>query len=131
MRADPPLGNALDPQLIALQALGWVLQDEQRAQRLLDLTGLDPSSLRERAGDATMLAALARQKDHADPALHRDWIAPLVRDYYDPMYAYQQRQRAGRIVFQGDRQAVLDYLRASASTAGTAGAAAAAGGRAV
>jgi len=74
-----------------------------------------------------MLAALARQKDHADPALHRDWIALLVRDYYDPMYAYQQRQRAGRIVFQGDRQAVLDYLRASASTAGTAGAA---GGRA-
>ena len=86
---------------------------------------------RHRALRATMLAALARQKDHADPALHRGWIAPLVRDYYDPMYAYQQRQRAGRIVFQGDRRAVLEYLRASASTAGTVGAAGAAGGRAV
>ena len=84
---------------------------------------------RHRALRATMLAALAWQKDHADPALHRGWIAQLVRDYYDPMYAYQQRQRAGRIVFQGDRRAVLDYLRASASTAGTAGAAASAGGR--
>lgn len=69
MRADPPLGNALDPQLIALQALGWVLQDEQRAQRLLDLTGLDPSSLRERAGDATMLAALLSFLESHEPDL--------------------------------------------------------------
>jgi len=76
---------------------------------------------RHRVLRATMVAALARQKDHADFALHRDWIAALVRDYYDPMYAYQRRQRADRIVFQGDRQAVLDYLRASAFTAGAAG----------
>ncbi|CAN7270196.1 tRNA 2-selenouridine(34) synthase MnmH [Acidovorax sp. LjRoot74] len=75
---------------------------------------------RHRALRVTMLAALARQREHADPTLHRGWIAPLVRDYYDPMYVYQQRQRAGRIVFQGDRQAVLDYLRASVRTAGAA-----------
>ena len=86
---------------------------------------------RHRALRAAMLAALARQKDYADPALHRGWIAQLVRDYYDPMYAYQQRQRAGRIVFQGDRQAVLEYLGASASTGGTVGAAGAAGWGAV
>lgn len=69
---------------------------------------------RHRALRSTMLAALARQKDHGDHALHRDWIVALVRDYYDPMYAYQRRLRADRIVFQGDRCAVLEYLLMSA-----------------
>lgn len=39
-----------------MQALGWVLEDERRAQRFLDLTGLTPDTLR---------AALA------EPATHR------------------------------------------------------------
>lgn len=37
---------------LALQALGWVLEDERRAQRFLDLTGLTPDTLR--AGIASM-----------------------------------------------------------------------------
>lgn len=67
---------------------------------------------RHRALRATMQAALARQRSHTDFALHQDWIAALMRHYYDPMYAYQRHNRADRIVFQGDRRAVLDYLRA-------------------
>ncbi len=35
-----------DPQALALAALGWVLSDGARAQRLLDLTGLTPEGLR-------------------------------------------------------------------------------------
>lgn len=31
---------------MALAAIGWLLQDEDRASRYLDLTGLDPDSLR-------------------------------------------------------------------------------------
>jgi len=31
---------------VALSALGWVLSDTARAQRFLDLTGLDPDGLR-------------------------------------------------------------------------------------
>lgn len=41
---------------VALQALAWVLADQNRAQRFLDLTGLTPDSLR---------AAIAQ------PATHR------------------------------------------------------------
>lgn len=33
--------------MLALQALGWVLADDRRAARLLDLTGLTPEHLRE------------------------------------------------------------------------------------
>ena len=40
----------VDPAGVALQALAWLLQDERRAQRFLDLTGLTPDILRERIG---------------------------------------------------------------------------------
>lgn len=47
-----------DAQILALQALGWVLQDEDRAQRLLALTGLDPRQLRSGLEDSAMLSSL-------------------------------------------------------------------------
>lgn len=54
---DPP-SPAKDPQALALGALGWVLGDEHRAQRLLALTGLTPDALREGLGDPAMLVAV-------------------------------------------------------------------------
>jgi hypothetical protein len=39
---------------ISLAALGWVLADDARARRLLDLTGLDPAGLRARIGDPAL-----------------------------------------------------------------------------
>lgn len=47
-----------DPEILALQALGWVLQHEERAQRLLALTGLDPRDLRSGLEDPAMLSSL-------------------------------------------------------------------------
>ena len=47
-----------DAEILALQAFGWVLQDEDRAQRLLALTGLDPRELRSGLEDPAMLASL-------------------------------------------------------------------------
>lgn len=43
---------------LALAALGWIVTDMTRANRLLDLTGLTPVDLRARAGDADVLAAV-------------------------------------------------------------------------
>ena len=43
---------SVDPAALALQALAWVLADERRAQRLLDLTGLTPELLRNRLDSA-------------------------------------------------------------------------------
>jgi hypothetical protein len=42
----------VDPSALALTALAWVLADERRAQRFLDLTGLAPDDLRARIGTA-------------------------------------------------------------------------------
>lgn len=55
--------------------------------------------------------ALQRQREHGDVAAHRGWIAGLLRHYYDPMYDYQRQAREARVVFRGDRAAVMDFLR--------------------
>lgn len=39
-------GQSPGAEVLALTALGWILEEEQRAQRLLSLTGLDPDALR-------------------------------------------------------------------------------------
>ena len=46
-----------DAEALALAALAATLTDERRAQRFLDLTGLDADELRARVGDRAVLAA--------------------------------------------------------------------------
>ena len=58
-----------NPQALALQALVWTLGDPSRASRLLDLTGLDPSELRVRAGDPSLLAATLGFLESHEPDL--------------------------------------------------------------
>jgi hypothetical protein len=53
----------------ALRALAWTIGDPQRAQRLLALTGLAPSDLRERLDDPATLAALLRFLEAYEPDL--------------------------------------------------------------
>ena len=91
------------------------------AARLLDSLGKLAKRLggdRYQALRGSMQAALAQQRSRGDLSLHRDWIAALMRDYYDPMYAYQRQSRADRIVFQGDHRAVLDFLRSQSAPRG-------------
>lgn len=60
---------------------------------------------------AIMVDALGAQQRSGAVAFHRDWIAGLLREYYDPMYAYQRDSKSERIVFAGDEAAVVAYLR--------------------
>ena len=43
---------------LALHALGWIVSDEPRAERLLGMTGLDPDGLRTSLGDRATFAAI-------------------------------------------------------------------------
>ncbi|UYY60189.1 DUF3572 family protein [Sphingomonas sp. S2-65] len=54
---------------LALQALVWTLGDSQRANRLLDLTGLTPEELRARIGDPALLAAAIGFLESYEPDL--------------------------------------------------------------
>ena len=60
---------------------------------------------------AIMQDALAEQQGSGAVDLHRGWIEGLLREYYDPMYAYQRESKASRIEFAGEHDAVLAYLR--------------------
>ena len=54
---------------IALSALVWTLSDDDRAMRLLALTGLTPDDLRARAGEPGMLAATLCFLENHEPDL--------------------------------------------------------------
>lgn len=55
--------------VVALSALGWTLSDPARADRLLALTGLSPSHLRQGVENATLLAALLQFLESHEPDL--------------------------------------------------------------
>ena len=40
-----------DPEALALDALAWIMEDDKRAVRFLDLTGLTPDGLRAGLAD--------------------------------------------------------------------------------
>ncbi|MFB1010205.1 MAG: tRNA 2-selenouridine(34) synthase MnmH [Thiopseudomonas sp.] len=55
-------------------------------------------------------AALDEQLSSGRTDGHRAWIERLLRDYYDPMYHYQQSKVRERVVFRGDRAAIGECL---------------------
>lgn len=70
------------------------------------LGGVRHQQLRE-----LLMEALQQQRQNDDASYHRLWIEVLLRDYYDPMYAYMLQQRSGPILFQGSREQVQQWLQ--------------------
>ena len=58
-----------DADALALAALGWILADGARAQRLLALTGLSPEDLRERLDEPALLASILGFLEAYEPDL--------------------------------------------------------------
>jgi len=88
----------------------------RHAARLLD----DLSRIRKRLGfrrcgliSEQMAEAFAEQQRSGQLSGHRQWIAALLEQYYDPMYEYQLSQRAGAQLFRGDRDAVVAWAMES------------------
>lgn len=74
--------------------------------------------VRHRELTALLEDALGIQAATGDPAAHRHWITALLADYYDPMYDYQLRAKADRIIFRGEPAAVMDFLDRQLGRAG-------------
>ena len=55
--------------MLALEALGWALTDEKRAERLLSLTGLTPERLRHGLDDRSVQAAVLEFLANHEPDL--------------------------------------------------------------
>jgi hypothetical protein len=58
-----------DASALALRALAWTLGDENRAQRLLSLTGLTADHLRAAIGEPPVLAAVVKFLEAYEPDL--------------------------------------------------------------
>lgn len=81
-----------DDETLALGALGWALGEDQRAGRLLALTGLTPEALRERIGEPAFLAAVLRFLESHEP----DLIACASDMGVDPAALVAARRRLER-----------------------------------
>ena len=75
--ANPP-DRATRAATLALAALGWVLEDGERADRYLDLTGMDPDTLRAGLGDPQVLASTLDFLANHEPDLIRSAEALAV-----------------------------------------------------
>jgi len=51
------------------------------------------------------------QEKTGNTSEHKNWIEMLLREYYDPMYDYQIQKSEISIVFEGNYEEVLAYLR--------------------
>ncbi|HVF94976.1 MAG TPA: DUF3572 domain-containing protein [Sphingomonas sp.] len=61
--------NDDNAEAVALRALVWTLAEDDRAMRLLSITGLDPQDLRARAGEPAVLAAVLGFLENYEPDL--------------------------------------------------------------
>jgi len=57
-------------------------------------------------------SALIEQRRTGSTEAHYAWLAPLLNDYYDPMYRYQLEKKADKIVYRGTFNNVAAWLAA-------------------
>jgi hypothetical protein len=58
-----------DASALALNALGWILSDDKKAERMLDLTGWTPDGLRNAITSQSAQAAILRFLESYEPDL--------------------------------------------------------------
>jgi tRNA 2-selenouridine synthase len=83
------------------------------SNRLLEsLQSLQKKLGGERHGrlNGLMKEALRIQSQTGCVDAHREWIRPLLIQYYDPMYEQNRADKSSRIIFSGSRLEVTQYL---------------------
>ena len=64
-----PDQTQIEPHTLILVVLGWILEEEARAQRFLDLTGLDADGLRAGLTDPAVLSSVVEFLGNHEPDL--------------------------------------------------------------
>jgi len=54
--------------------------------------------------------AICRHDDSGCLEFHRDWIASILREYYDPMYEYQLEKKKDRVFCRGGLTEVTGFI---------------------
>ena len=63
---------------------------------------------------AMLEEAWSEQLRSGNPEGHKTWIRALLEEYYDPMYDYQIEKKKERIIFRGNAEEILAFLKKSA-----------------
>ncbi|WP_346796367.1 tRNA 2-selenouridine(34) synthase MnmH [Halomonas sp. Bachu 37] len=97
--------------------LGWTLMRKQLSSAL--------ARLKKRLGSARLarlqrLQQLAfREHERGNRQAHEAWLAPLLTEYYDPLYRYQLEKHSGteQLLHTGDWDSCLEAARSWSTTA--------------
>ncbi|GAA5193035.1 tRNA 2-selenouridine(34) synthase MnmH [Ferrimonas gelatinilytica] len=57
-----------------------------------------------------MTSALSQQLQQGELTLHREWIAQLLSEYYDPMYHFQMGKQPAPVLYRGPKSEVREFL---------------------
>ena len=60
--------------------------------------------------------AINEQKEKGNLEKHKEWIAYLLEEYYDPMYEYQLEKNKEEIIFRGNETEIISYLETIKNT---------------
>ena len=69
------------------------------------------SRIRKRLGGKRHQSLVALLEDGFESGQHQPWIQALLEQYYDPSYDFQLRKKQSRIVFRGEADAIVDYVK--------------------
>ncbi|MFT4926315.1 MAG: tRNA 2-selenouridine synthase [Phenylobacterium sp.] len=93
--------------------------DEVGFERFSEYLKTAFNGIRRRLGDLrhtqlleTLQQALNKQQSQNDASDHLQWIMVLLSEYYDPIYQYQLTNKQDRIVHRGNKDELLEVLRA-------------------
>ena len=87
---------------------GWYEAMEENGNRIVKRLGEERlARLKEMLG-----AAQQEQRASGAPFMHKCWVEMLITEYYDPMYDYQLKKDNRDVIFRGDSESVLEYLKA-------------------
>ena len=121
MPLDWRLAQLIQDYIIDLeQAYAQLLGAEEGWQRMQQQLGNALMRLKKRLGDARLkrlqrMQALAfAAHEQGDRQAHEAWLAPLLTEYYDPLYRYhlQRQQEAGALEYHvGDWESCLAATR--------------------
>jgi tRNA 2-selenouridine synthase len=91
---------------------------EEGRQRWCDDTVMGLSRIQKRLGSQrydqikeSFLEAFNVQQHSGEVEGHKAWIKILLEEYYDPMYDYQIEKNELPVIFRGNKEAVLEYIR--------------------
>ncbi len=111
--------NTLDEYVIQAQ-ISYVKMfgEEQGLLEWFDYISSSIGRVRKRlGGDRCKLildsfeTAYKEQVNSGDYYSHEGWIELLLKEYYDPMYHHQLQNSSSKILFRGDDNEVLEYMK--------------------